>query len=305
MSRGTHHAPIILFVYNRPDCTKKTLEALARNYGADEADLVIFSDGPRSEEDKSKITAVRAIAAAAAGFRSVRLVEAAENRGLARSIIAGVTDVVEERGRAIVMEDDIITSPYFLRFMNDALELYADEPKVAAISGYTHPLGKQMPETFFLRDSSCWGWATWARAWSKFNPDGAALLSQIEARGAVRAFNHDGSFDFTLMLRDQIAGKNNSWAIRWRASLFLEGLLSLYPGQSLTCNIGNDGRGTHTGAAETFWGDRVADRPVAVSPIPLIVDAEIDAAISAFYRKNIATGLRSRIKHKIKRMLRP
>jgi hypothetical protein len=303
MNSSRNRAPIALFVYNRAELTHRTLEALAANHGALESDLTIFSDGPRDENDRMQVAQVRSVLTDVPGFRTVKLVEAPANRGLAASIIAGVTALVEEHGRVIVMEDDLITSPAFLDFINDALEMYRDEPLVGAISGYTFPLDAQLPETFFLREESCWGWATWKRAWVKFEPDGRKLLSELERTGRVHEFDLDASFPFTQMLRDQIAGKNNSWAIRWRASLFLNRMLSLYPGGSLVRNIGTDGSGTHARSSDTVYDTDIRLEPVQVRPIAITADAGIGRELKHYFRKNFAYGLWPRALRRIRRLL--
>lgn len=296
-------APIALFVYNRADLTRQTIEALARNQGAAESDLVIFSDGPKSEKDTAKVAEVRALIADIRGFRSVRSVRAPQNQGLAPSIIQGVTALAKEHGQVIVMEDDLITSPTFLDFMHDGLNAYRNEPKVGAISGYSFPLGTELPETFFLADETCWGWATWDRAWEKFEPDGAKLLAEIRRARRAREFDVDASFPFCKMLEDQIAGRNSSWAIRWRASLFLERMLSLYPAGSLVRNIGADGSGTHATKADTLFDTDLRLEPVAVRPILIQEDKIAARAMRRYFRKHIPYGLKGRIAWKIKRLI--
>jgi hypothetical protein len=295
-------APIALFVYNRPDLTQRTLEALAANTGAQDTELIVFSDGPRNEQDIAAVTDVRSVVNAASGFRSVRLVAANSNRGLAASIISGVAQVVEEHGSVIVMEDDIVTSPVFLDFMNDGLNTYRDEPRVGAISGYLFPLGNDMPETFFVRDESCWGWATWKRAWAKFEPDGGKLLAELNRKRLVRAFDVDASFPYTQMLQDQVAGRNNSWAIRWRASMFLNDMLSLYPASSLVRNIGNDGRGTHARPSDTMYDTTPRSNRVRVTPIAVDANPVAARAFKKFFRTHFAYGLVARAKRKLKRI---
>ena len=147
---------------------------------------------------------------------------------------------------------------HFLRFMNDGLDRYADDERVASIHAYIYPLARPAPETFFLRGADCWGWATWRRAWEHFNPDGKTLLQQLEAHGLTRAFDFDGTAAFTEMLENQIRGLNNSWAIRWHAACFLDGLLTLYPGRSLVHNIGNDGSGTHR-SDDSAWSSSASE----------------------------------------------
>jgi len=222
-------APIALFVYNRPDHTRRTVERLRVNAMAGNSDLIVFSDAPRSSGAAPSVLAVRNYVRTITGFRSVRIVERVSNMGLADSITEGVREVCEQYGRVIVLEDDLETSPHFLAFMNDALELYEDVPEVAAVSGFHLPSDISFPETFFQCDAECWGWATWKRAWSVYNPDGRTLLAELRRRGLTRWFDQEGSYPYTKMLRDQIAGKNNSWAVRWRASVMLKGMLTVYP----------------------------------------------------------------------------
>jgi len=285
----TEAAPVALFIYNRPDLTGRTLDALARNRLAAHTRLFVFADGARRPVDAARVAQARAVAAAAQGFAGVTMVEAAANQGLSRSIIGGVSQLTASHGRAIVLEDDIVTSPHFLTYMNDALDRYAQDDRVAAISGYTPPFDAPMPETFFQRDAECWGWATWGRAWPLFNPDGASLLAELKRRRLLRFFDQDGTANYVDMLKRQIAGKNDSWAVRWRASVILAGRLSLYPGRSLTENIGFDGSGTHS-SGDNFWSGDISATPVAVDDIAV---RHSDEAFAAFMRFNRKQGLNS------------
>ena len=245
-------APIALFAYNRPTHLRRTLEALCGNELAKESDLYIFSDGPKSLHDAPMVEAVRDSLKNITGFQSVTVIEQPANLGLANSIIQGVTNLCHRHGRTIVLEDDMVTSQWFLRFMNDGLATYELDPEVISIHGYLWPVTGIFPETFFLRGADCWGWATWDRGWKHFNPDGAILLSELERRNLTHAFDFDGAYSYTAMLRDQIAGRNNSWAIRWHASAFLLDKLTLYPGRSLIQNIGLDNSGTHCVVTDEF-----------------------------------------------------
>ena len=175
-------APVALFVYNRPDHTRQTLEALARNRGAETTTLYVFSDGPKpnaSAEERQRIAVTRQLVCSQPWVRNIILVESDANRGLADSIVAGVQRVLAEHGRVIVLEDDIVTSPGFLEFMNRGLELYADDEKVMHLSGYMYPLDLPTRGTAFLRILSCWGWATWARAWRHYEADVEAHLKRF------------------------------------------------------------------------------------------------------------------------------
>ena len=298
----TSRAPVALFVYGRRDLASRTVEALAANPEASQTDLIVFSDGARGERDAAKVAAVRDYIVGIRGFRSMRVVNGSENRGLARSIIGGVTQVTAECGRVIVMEDDLLTSRHFLAYMNDALDRYAEEPRVAAVSGYHPPFDIPMPDTFFQRDAECWGWGTWQRAWAHFNPDGAALLAQIRAGKLERQFDQDGSTSYVRMLEDQIAGRNNSWAIRWRASVFLKDLLSVYPARPLTNNIGFDGSGTHCEVSDV-WGTEVSAMPIPVGQVPVV---HSDAAYQAFVRfnRNQVPTFGQRVSRKLKRLIK-
>lgn len=296
-------APIALFVYSRPDHTRQTLDALARNAGAGQSDLIVFSDGPKNDAARAGVAAVRSLLADVKGFRSVRVVESPVNRGLAAAITAGVTAVTDEYGQAIVMEDDLLTSPHFLDFMNDALNVYRDDEKVGSISGYTFPLDIALPETFFLPDESCWGWATWKRAWAKYEPDGSKLLAEIRRTGRLREFDLYAAYPFRQMLEDQIAGRNNSWAIRWRASLFLHDMLSLYPGGSLTRNIGTDDSGTHATSADTMFDTVLRQAPVTVAPIATTVEPGISVALRRYFLKHTGYGFWPRARRKLKKIL--
>jgi hypothetical protein len=248
-------SPIALFAFNRPEHLKKSIDALSLNYGAQNSDLYIFLDGPRNIEDQDKTKAVENVCQNINGFKSVRVQKSEKNKGLANSIINGVSQLIEQHGRVIVLEDDMVTSPYFLKYMNEALDKYKDNEQVASIHAYVYPIQKQLPMTFFLRGADCWGWGTWAGAWKLFNPDGMQLLVELETRNLIRDFDFDHSYSYSQMLRDQIAGKNNSWAVRWHASAFLANKLTLYPGKTLISNIGLDSSGTHCADTDVFSGE--------------------------------------------------
>lgn len=262
---------------------------------AQESELWIFSDGPRTEADFVKVQELRSYLITITGFRAIHLIERKNNMGLAASIIAGVSELCDRFGRIIVVEDDIITAPFFLEFMNEALELYADTDEVVSIHGYVFPLAKMLPETFFLKGADCWGWATWKRGWKLFKPDGVELLEQLERRGLSREFDFDNNMGYTQMLRDQIAGKVNSWAIRWYASAFLENKLTLYPGISLVQNIGHDGSGVHCGVSNTF-DVRVAEEKPLLRKLSPIESIEGRKAFESYFLSQKRPSFIGRIK---------
>lgn len=243
-------APIILFTYKRPLHTQKVLDALATNIEAKDSVLYVYCDGAKdnaSEDDLIKIEEVRGIFKTENRFKEIILTTHAQNKGLANSIVSGVTEVIKKHGTAIIVEDDIVTAPFFLKYMNETLTLYKDSIEVACITGYVFPTKEKLPDTFFLKGAECWGWATWSRVWDQYNGNSKDLLAELEQQKRQYEFDYNGTYPHYQMLKDQIAGKNNSWAICWYATAFLKDMLTLYPGVSLVRNIGFDGSGEHCG----------------------------------------------------------
>ena len=245
-------APILLFVYNRPEHTQRCIESLKRNSLATDSTLYIYADGAKDDTQQPAVNEVRNYIHTIDGFKETIIIERNENWGLARNIIDGVTTQVNQYGRVIVLEDDLVVAPYFLTVMNDALETYQDEPKVGHIQACDFTQDPSLPDTFLIKWTGSWGWATWDRAWKYFNPNGKELLQELEQRKLTRTFDFNGKYGFTRMLRRQIKGKNNSWAIRWNASLFLKDILSLNVGRSLVQNEGFDGSGTNCGGGGLY-----------------------------------------------------
>jgi hypothetical protein len=259
-------APIALFVYNRPQHTERTIKFLKQNQLASESRLFIFSDGFKSAEDEVKVLEVRELLKNIDGFKSVEVVERKENMGLANSVIAGVSRLVKDYKQVIVMEDDLITSPYTLTYFNEALDRYRNEDQVMHIGAYMYPLKENnIPESFFYRAATSWGWATWDRAWQHFQPNIDPLMSQFDAKKRSD-FYIENKMNFWKQMQDFKAGKNNSWAIRWYASIFLKGGLTLNPAQSLVNNIGHDGTGIHSGINDIY---NVIINPKPISEYPV------------------------------------
>jgi hypothetical protein len=264
-SRG---APAVVFAYARVDHLQRCVDSLRANPEAPQTDVYFFCDAAKNPGHAAGVAAVRSFVASVEGFRTVTCIERERNYGLARSVIDGASRVLALHGRAIVIEDDLVLSPHFLRYMNDGLVRYQQHPRVASIHGYVYPCETPLPETFFLKGADCWGWATWSRGWALLETDGAKLLHELRARKLTREFDFDGQFPYTGMLQDQIAGRNSSWAILWYASCFLRDRLTLYPGRSLVENIGNDSSGTHCGTTDRF-GRAPTSTPVQVGAIPV------------------------------------
>jgi hypothetical protein len=294
-------APVALFVYNRPDHLSRVAAALAANAGAAETLLYVFIDAARTDAAAPQVAEVRARARQLRGFASVQVVEQPTNLGVARSIMQGVTRLTAEHGRAIVLEDDLLPAPHFLGYMNAGLRMYAPDERVISIHAYCYPVRERLPDTFFLRGADCWGWATWKRGWDLFEPDGRKLLDALARRGLTREFDFGGSYGYTQMLRDCIEGRNDSWAIRWYASAFLQDRLTLYPGSSQVQNIGADGSGMHVGNTRSFeharWGSRLepADIPVAESPEARRLFAD--------YLAGLRPSIASRVMRRVRRLV--
>lgn len=280
-------APIILFVYNRPESTQLVLDALSMNPESKDSLLYIYCDGAKVGTDdiaQKKINHTREIVRNEKRFKNVFVIENKENKGLSISIIDGVTEICKQFGFAIVLEDDILVSRYFLNYMNQSLNLYKNVNEVGSINGYWYPIDEKFNETFFLRNQSCWGWATWERAWNLFQSNGSKLLKELESKKLVKEFDLDGAYEYTKMLSDQISGKNDSWAIRWDASMFLENKLSLYPSISLVKNIGFDGEGSHCEISNDY-NTIISEKKIEVFSVPLNEDKKARKLLSKFYHK--------------------
>jgi hypothetical protein len=276
-------APIALFVYNRPDHMRRTLSYLQKNGLAAESRLFIFSDGAKTVADEEKVEQIRQQAKLVTGFKSVKLIARKTNVGLANSIISGVTQLVKEYGKIIVFEDDLLSSPYTLQYFNEALDRYASQPEVMHIGAYMYDLKTDnLPQTFFYRAATSWGWATWARAWKDFEPD-IDLLMQPFNKQQIHQFSIEGTMNFWKQMQQFKAGKNNSWAIRWYASIFLKKGLTLNPAHSFIQNIGHDGSGRHSNLENTY-DVPMACEPVTQFPGLLQEDKQAYEAIKAFLR---------------------
>ncbi|TAF46531.1 MAG: sugar transferase [Sphingobacteriales bacterium] len=246
-------SPIALFVYNRPEHTRRTLKFLQKNLLADESRLYIFSDAAKTPSQQNAVNQVRQLIKHTTGFKNIHITEQKTNLGLANSIITGVTQLVNIYGKVIVFEDDLLSSKYTLTYFNEALNRYQNQEKLMHISAYMYPLAgaDTLPQTFVYRAAHSWGWATWQRAWVNFNPDINHLIAQFDTQ-KINDFAIDGTMNFWKQMQEFKKGKNNSWAIRWYASIFLKGGLTLNPSKSLVHNIGHDGTGIHSNIEKTY-----------------------------------------------------
>ena len=300
------YAPIVLFTYSRANHTQKAVGSLLQNREAAESELYIFSDGPKSEAKRQAVEENRKYIHSITGFKSVHIVEREKNWGLAKSLIAGITEIVNKYGQVIVVEDDLIVSPYFLQYMNEALEKYKNEERVASISAFLNPIDSEAPETFFLRYFACWGWATWKRGWDLLINDDRELLRRL--RWKKNDFNIDGSGPFYGILYCDKVGLNDSWAVRFYASQFLAGKLQLFPGCTMAVQTGTDGSGTHgKGVDRSFENMQLSMKPIQLQDIPVEESKIMYRAYARFYkRKSHTNGWRNlydRFKSFVRRLL--
>lgn len=254
-------APIIVFAYNRPWHVEQTLTALSKNVYADESVLYIYCDGPKpnaSDEQKAKIAEVRQIVRKQQWCKDVHIVESDENKGLARSIVGGVTQIVNQYGRVIVLEDDMITSSGFLQYMNEALDLYEYDDRVMHITGFMFPLKQKTPDTFFYEVPHCWSWATWKRAWQFFSDNTSELYAYWCTRW--KRFNKWGGTSLQQQLEDNYRGTLRTWFVKWHATVLRMDGLTLYPGISLVKNVGFDGSGDNCGVTTKYDGMCLGER---------------------------------------------
>lgn len=295
-------APILLFVYNRPEHTRRMIDSLLQNTIAAQSRLFIYSDGAKAEADREPVGQVRKYIHSVSGFLELVIIERETNWGLAANIVDGVTTQIEKFGKVIVLEDDLLVAPYFLKFMNDSLMTYQDEPRVGHIQACDFTGNLNLPDTFLVKWTGSWGWATWDRAWKYLNLDGKALLNELEARKLTSEFDFNNSYGYTKMLRRQVAGKNNSWAIRWNASLFLNDILSLNAGKSLVSNEGFDGSGTHCGGDGLYSGNVYMEELPVVKIVPVEENKDGRKAIEDFYRQT--NSFKAKAIRRIKRTLK-
>ena len=281
--------PIVLFVYNRPNHTEKTLTALMNNFLADQSILYIFSDGPKflaDEDEIKKIKLLRSIIRREKWCKKVFIKEFSRNQGLVDSIINGVTEIVNEYGRIIVLEDDIVTNRGFLSYMNEALELYKDDEEVMHISGYMYPVNfKSKSTTFFLQVYSCWGWGTWKRAWDCYNHNVEEQIQLInKGKNLKRKFDIEGHANLYKQLVKNNNGRMYTWAVRWYASWFLSGGISLFPKFSLVQNIGHDGTGVHC-TKKDIYNVKTADYLI-IDKIPIKENYKTRKSVDLFFKKH-------------------
>lgn len=238
--------PVLIFVYNRPKHTQLTLEALSRNFGADQAEVIIYSDGAKSQKDLESVNKVRLTCKKMLGFKKIEIIERANNWGLAANIISGVSEQMQKYGSVIVLEDDLITSPGFLKYMYDSLAFYKNS-NIFSICAYSPDIkvpNDYVYSTYLSPRIGSWGWASWQEKWNLVDWNLQDFDNFIKSKKSRMKFEIGGD-DLSIMLLNQKTGKINSWAVRFTFGCFLVGGNNVYPVKSLIQNSGIDGSGTH------------------------------------------------------------
>lgn len=289
-------APVVAFAYNRADKIIRCLETLEKNPEAADTELIIYSDGPKNPEDKTAIDDIRKALheyRQRALFASVEVVEAPVNKGLATSIMTGVTEVVEKYGKVIVIEDDLVVSRSFLKYMNRALDYYQDNPKIGAISGYTYPLKALETydkDVYIMHKGDCWGWATWKDRWNRAKWADIDFDAYFKDKALRRKLeNTENGWDLLMILLSQ--GKTSSWAIRWVFYLLQNDLWTVYPTRSLVTNAGFDGSGTHSNKFEEVLYYRPLEESASdVTFEDLMPDKRFEREAAVHPRKGLVNG---------------
>lgn len=279
-------APVALFVYKRASHTINVLKSLSNCLRFPETTVYIFSDGPKTKAEQAAVADVRAILKQQK-YSNLIIVEREKNWGLANSIITGVTELCEQFGEVIVLEDDLEVSPYFLEYMNAALTKYANYEHVLQVSGYMFPVElTSNKDAVFLPFTTSWGWATWSRAWKYFDAEVKAHAILAADASLQRKFDLEGSYPYYKALIQQQQGKLNSWAIRWYLSVFMRHGLVLYPTRTLVRNNGFDGTGTNWKASELVTETELSSRPIKLFPEIQEIDVDTYSAIVHYLRRH-------------------
>jgi len=245
-------APICLFTYKRLPELQSTVAALQKNSLATESDLFIFSDGGKDDVSWVKVEEIRNYICTITGFKSIQLIMSPVNNGLANSIILGVTQVIEKYGKVIVIEDDLITKPTFLNFMNDCLFFYEDTENIQSINGYSPFIKSNDSQDIYLHKRTfSWGWATWRKYWN-MNIFNKQFIKEIALKETLKEFRNVCGHDVTIMLNRALSGKNDSWYIFWTFDHFIHNRFAVYPKISFIENIGYSEESTHCQGIQTI-----------------------------------------------------
>ncbi len=290
-------APIVVFCYNRPQHLRRTLEALRQNTLATTSDLIVFSDGAKNQASAVLVQQTREVLAGLAGFKSIEIVAAERNQGLARSVIQGVSQVLQTHESVIVLEDDMLCTPDFLDYMNAALRTYRPRKDIFSVTGFTPPLSLPTgyhDDLYLAPRASSWGWGTWRGRWQQADWE-VADFEKIKNDPSWKKRITAGGEDLWPMLVKQQRGVIDSWAIRWTLAHIRHDAYGLYPTKSKIQNIGTDGSGTNFTFSTSAHGQELAEGEVVMDPA-----LRPDPAVLEAFRRQHALLWRVKVKNRIK-----
>ena len=292
---------IAIFAFNRPRHLKRMLESLELNSQITKLDVHIFVDGARHEADDIAVNQTVAVAESWQGGKTKKVVVSPRNKGLAKSLREGVSQVLREFDSIIVIEDDLILNPDFLDFMISGLRAFQSDRRVVSVQGYGYPIDLTSSSPYFLRGAGSWGWATWRDRWEAANWDAQSILHKLKSEKLIRQLDFGGTYFYSQMLRKQIGGKIDSWAVPFYCDAFSKGLLSLYPAVSLVENGGMDGSGTHEGSdLASTYSVRTGTNELVLQDIEIVESSEAREMLTKFFRSTF--GLRARWRRIIHRI---
>ncbi|MCE6992729.1 glycosyltransferase [Dyadobacter sp. CY323] len=293
-------APIVLFCYNRPWHLRQTIESLRANSLASQSNLFIYSDGPRNDTDEPLVAEIRKYISHIEGFNNVFVIAAEKNKGLATSVISGVTEILNQYKKIIVLEDDMLSTPDFLTFMNDALDIYQDRADIFSVTGYTPPIAVPADYTkdiYLAPRASSWGWGTWREKWRKADWEIRDFERDSKDPSIAAGLNLGGS-DLWPMLLKQQKGVIDSWAIRWTFTQFKNEAYGLYPVRSKIKNIGTDGTGTNFTFKSGNYGKEMDAGKVTLDP-GIERDAGVINAFRHYYKLPFRVKIKNWVKYRI------
>lgn len=283
-------APVAVFAFRRPELLQRTLASLQNCDRFSETPLHVFSEAARADDpvEVAEVARVRTWVRDWSSIHHATVHEAPAKNGLRQSIISGVSMILESHDRVIVLEDDLLLSPAFLIFMNEALETCKDRDDIVQVSGYFVPHKRRLPAVGLLSAPGSWGWGTWRRAWQHYRDDAASLLKDVLLRD-TNAFDIHGTYANLAALERNATGSLDTWLVRWHASVFLRDGLTLYPARSLTRNIGFGREATNckpTPMDRVYTRQRIQQRPLTVNwaAVGTEESPEFAETLAEFYR---------------------
>ena len=300
MSLSANLAPVVLFCYNRPWHLRQTIESLQLNLLATQSELIVFSDGPKRESDEPLIQEIRDYLDGIDGFKSVKIIKSEKNNGLAASIIKGVSEILSLYDRVIVLEDDMLSTPDFLTFMNDALNIYKSRSDIFSVTAYSPPFkipSDYKQDLYLAPRASSWGWGTWLNKWEKADWNVRDFDKLKSNNSLIKKFNLGGEDLWPMLVKQQL-GVINSWAIRWTYCQFKNNAFGVYPVRSKIKNIGTDGSGTNFTFKTGYYGKNMDPGKIVIDP-NLKPDEEVIRSFGTYYKLSFYLKIKNRIKYRI------